>query len=260
MPSSTEIRCCSRCRRPAVIVQQYSGLSLCGEHLRRDIETKAKRLIRQHRWIRSGSSIAVALSGRVASSALLSFLQHLLADRRDLTLTAFTLYTGEDTSPHLKQASILAAALGVDWRPFQRSAFPPDADEPVGSFHAAAAALGADTVALGETLDDRAGTVLELVCRGEQQALIGADLYRRTGDQMPVITPFCGIPYEEVEIYAGSLPIVPLPSRVPNPATLSGAIGTILDSYSASHPSTRYALLSVSEHLAGLKRPGDGLL
>ncbi|WP_440950936.1 tRNA(Ile)-lysidine synthase [Methanosphaerula subterraneus] len=247
---------CSRCRRPAVIVQQYSGLSLCEEHLRRDLETKAKRLIRQHHWVRSGSTIAVALSGRVASSALLFFLQRLLADRRDMTLIAFTLYEGDTTSPALIQASALTGALGVSWRPILCSELTSDREGFVQHCHAAAAALGADAVAMGETLDDRAVTVLTKVCSGRQRTLIGDGSCCGVDDQVPVIAPFSGIPIEEVAIYAGSLPIVPLPSRVPDSGNLSGAIGAFLAAYGINHPSARYALLSVYEQLAALNRPG----
>ena len=249
---------CSRCRRPAVIVQQYSGLSLCEEHLRRDLETKAKRLIRQHHWVRPGGSIAVALSGRVVSGALLLFLQRLLADRRDLTLSAFTLYREDTASSALLQvSSALAGALGVGWQPFLCSRLASEQGGLVQHCCSAAAALGADAVAVGETLDDRAVTVLTKVCCGEQHTLIGVGPCSGAGNQMPVITPFSGIPFEEVAIYAGSLPIVPLPSRVLDPTKLSGAVGAFLAGYSTNHPSTRYALLSVYGQLAALNRPGD---
>lgn len=247
---------CSRCRRPAVLVQQYSGLSLCEEHLRRDLEAKAKRLIRQHRWVRSGSIIAVALSGRVVSSALLFFLQHLLADRPDITLTAFTLYEGDPASPALLQASALADALGVSWRPFLCTELTSDPAGLIQHCHAAADALGADAVAMGETLDDRAVTVLTMVCSGEQHSLIGPGPFCEADDPVQTVTPFSGIPAEEVAIYAGLLPLVPLPSRVLDPRGLNGAIGVFLGAYGIDHPSTRYALLSVYEQLAALKRSG----
>lgn len=248
---------CSRCQRPAVLVQHYSGLSLCEEHLRRDLETKAKRLIRQHHWVRSGSSIAVALSGRVASSALLFFLQRLLANRRDLTLTAFTLYQGDADAPALLRASALADALGVSWQPVLWSGPGTERGEIIGHCCSAAAVLGADAVAIGETLDDRAVTVLTEVCGGEQRTLIGAGPCRGAGDQVQVIAPFSGIPSEEVAVYVGSLPVVLLPSRDPDPAELRGAVSLFLAGYTANHPSTRYALLSVYEQLAALNRPGD---
>ncbi|ACL16533.1 tRNA lysidine(34) synthetase [Methanosphaerula palustris] len=249
---------CSRCRRPAVIVQQYSGLSLCEEHLRRDLETKAKRLIRQHHWVRAGGSIAVALSGRIASSALLLFLQQLLADRRDLTLIAFTLYQGDAASPALLQASALASALGITWQPILCRWLASNPGDFVQHCCSAAAVLGADAVAVGETLDDRAVTVLTKVCSGEQRTLVGAGPDCGIRDRVSVITPFSGIPFDEVAVYAGSLPVVPLPSRVPDPGSLSGAVDAIVAAYSVNHPSTRYALLSVYEQLAVLNNPGDG--
>jgi hypothetical protein len=109
---------------------------------------------------------------------------------------------------------------------------------------------------MGETLDDRAVTVLTKVCSGRQRTLIGDGSCCGADNQVPVIAPFSGIPIEEVAIYAGSLPVVPLPSRVPDPGSLSGAVDTFLAAYSINHPSTRYALLSVYEQLAALKRSG----
>ncbi|HQD25394.1 MAG TPA: tRNA(Ile)-lysidine synthase, partial [Methanoculleus thermophilus] len=73
---------CSKCRREAIIYQRYSGLHLCEQHFNRDFEAKAKRAIREHRWIQSGDTVAVALSGDGDSSALLYFLSRLLRERR----------------------------------------------------------------------------------------------------------------------------------------------------------------------------------
>ncbi|HPX73972.1 MAG TPA: tRNA(Ile)-lysidine synthase, partial [Methanoregulaceae archaeon] len=77
---------CSKCRHPAIIYQRYSGLHLCKAHFIADFESKAKRAIRNHRWIKPKDRIAVALSGGKNSSALLYFLKKILGTRRDVRL------------------------------------------------------------------------------------------------------------------------------------------------------------------------------
>ena len=79
---------CDKCRNEAVFFQSYSGRHLCGRHLALDIETRAKRSIRSHRWMSPGDHIAVVVSGDRKSAALLYFLKKLTADRRDIRLSA----------------------------------------------------------------------------------------------------------------------------------------------------------------------------
>ena len=79
---------CDKCRNEAVLFQAYSGRHLCGRHLVADIEARAKRSIRSHRWMSPGDHIAVVVSGDRKSAALLFFLKKLTAGRRDIRLSA----------------------------------------------------------------------------------------------------------------------------------------------------------------------------
>ena len=106
---------CDACRREAVVFQPYSGKHLCPVHFTRDFEAKAKRTIRTHGWLRPGDHIAVASSGDAPSAALLSFLFHLTANRRDVRLSAITVDPGITGYPVVEQAGTIAGACGVPW-------------------------------------------------------------------------------------------------------------------------------------------------
>ena len=66
---------CDKCRNEAVFFQPYSGRHLCGRHLAADIEARAKRSIRSHRWMSPGDHIAVIRTGDRKSAALLHLLK-----------------------------------------------------------------------------------------------------------------------------------------------------------------------------------------
>ena len=106
---------CDACRREALIFQPYSGKHLCPMHFLKDFETKAKRTIRSHGWLRPGDHIAVVLPGDAAGAALLAFLVKLTADRRDIRLSAITVDTGISGNPAPEQARKVAVACGVEW-------------------------------------------------------------------------------------------------------------------------------------------------
>ena len=79
---------CDKCRNEAILFQPSSGRHLCGRHLAADIEVRAKRSIRSHRWMKTGDHIAVIVTGDKKSAALLIFLKKLIAGRRDIRLSA----------------------------------------------------------------------------------------------------------------------------------------------------------------------------
>ena len=79
---------CSRCGKEAVIVQPYSGVSLCAVHAARDLEAKAKRRIRKCGSISSGERLYVQESFGPESFALSVLLSRILAGRRDVSLVS----------------------------------------------------------------------------------------------------------------------------------------------------------------------------
>ena len=85
---------CDKCRKEAVLFQEYSGQHLCKQHFTADLERKAKHDIRRHRCLAPGDHIAVALSGDANSSALLFFLKKLTSSRRDIRISAIIIDEG----------------------------------------------------------------------------------------------------------------------------------------------------------------------
>ncbi|HJJ33832.1 MAG TPA: hypothetical protein O0X19_05615 [Methanocorpusculum sp.] len=75
---------CSRCADEAVIFQKASGAALCRRHLTADIESRAKKEIRNKGGISSGERIYIRSSSPVKTLALRIFLSALFLKRSDI--------------------------------------------------------------------------------------------------------------------------------------------------------------------------------
>ena len=258
---------CSKCRRDAVIYQRYSGLHLCEQHFNRDFEAKAKRAIREHRWIVSGDTVAVALSGDKDSSAVLYFLHRLLRDRRDVRLMAITVDEGIAGYRDPARARAIAESIGVPWVTATfRDEYGITLDEIVDRkgtglscsccvtlrrtlLDRLARGEGATKIACGFNLDDEARLVLENVLRGDLEQ------FTRPGGEegeglVPRIKPFMYIPEREVALYA-SLHVegFDLADRPYAGDALREDVREILDDYTSRHPATKYSLVNLGEAL-----------
>ena len=263
---------CSKCRREAIIYQRYSGLHLCEQHFNRDFEAKAKRAIREHRWIQSGDTVAVALSGDGDSSALLYFLSRLLRERRDIRLMAITVDEGIRGYREPRRARAIAVSLGVPWvtASFAKE-YGITLDEIVGRKGAELACSycgvlrqalmnriacehGVTKFAYGFNLDDGARSVLTSVLRGDADRLIHP--VQEVEGMVPRIKPFMCIPGSEVALYASlnveGFDLAECPYAV---GALQGDARRILDEYTSRHPATKYSLVNLGE---ALREPGCG--
>lgn len=75
---------CSRCADEAVLFQKASGAALCMRHLTADIESRAKKEIRNKGGISSGERIFIQSSVPEAAFALRIFLSSLFQKRSDI--------------------------------------------------------------------------------------------------------------------------------------------------------------------------------
>jgi uncharacterized protein (TIGR00269 family) len=264
---------CSKCRRPAIILQRYSGLHLCRGHFISDFESKAKRAIRQHRWIRPGDRIRVAVSGGKDSSALLHFLVGLLGKRRDITLMALTIDEGIDGYRDLSIARRIAEDLGVEHiHASFAECFGITIDEIVRKkgdrlscsycgvlrrqlLNRVAKERGITRLALGFNLDDEAQSVLMNVLRGDADRLLRPA--SAAEGLVPRIKPFMYIPEREVALYAllhvegfeiGRCPYAH--------NALRADVRNLLNDYTWRHPATRYSLVNLGERLPGAGEGG----
>ncbi|WP_067078557.1 ATP-binding protein [Methanoculleus horonobensis] len=263
---------CSKCRRDAILFQRYSGLHLCEQHFNRDFEAKAKRAIREHRWIESGDTVAVALSGGKDSSAVLFFLHRLLGERRDVRLMAITVDEGISGYRDPAQARTIAESMGVPW---VTATFADEygitLDEIVGRkgtglscsycgvlrralMNRIAREHGVTKFAYGFNLDDEAQSVLMNALRGDADRLTRP--VRETEGMVPRIKPFMYIPEREVALYAflhvEGFDLAGCPYAGD---ALRGDVRGILDDYTYRHPATKYSLVNLGEALRGTERP-----
>ncbi len=254
---------CTRCGRPALLYQRYSGLSLCRFHFIADFETKAKRTVRKNRWLARDEKIAVALSGDKNSSAVLFFLYNLVRERRGNSIIAITIDEGVSGYRDIQETCRIAQIIGVSHVvvSFQeRFGFTMDQvvalkGYPLSCLYCRmlrnhllqeiARDAGADKLALGTTLDDAALFVLMQVLQGDLAGMV-----TKTTENVLPISPFQEIPADEVALYADIH--LDCTETVPCPYVDTGFIHDVSDllrSYTRDHPSTCYSLYRFREGL-----------
>lgn len=268
---------CSKCRRPAILFQRYSGLHLCRDHFIADFESKAKRTIRSRRWVLPGDTIVVALSGGKDSSALVFFLHSLLSARRDVQLVAVTVDEGIRGYRDPDHARRIAEGLCIPHTTVSfRERYGTTVDEIVERkgdalscsycgvlrrhlLNAVAREEHATRLALGFNLDDEAQSVLMNVLRGDSGRLTRKS--RPAEGMVPRMRPFLHIPEREVALYAylhaGRIDA----GRCPySHNALRAGVRRLLNEYAWDHPATRHALVNLGEELADLGAEKSGAL
>jgi tRNA(Ile)-lysidine synthase TilS/MesJ len=230
---------CDKCRDDAIFFQSYSGRRLCGRHLALDIESRAKRSIRSHRWIKPGDHIAVVVSGDKKSAALLCFLQKLTADRRDIRLSAIPTKDVVAKRDRRSAAMKIAELLRVSCV---------EMPEPGGSVTAPSDMV--TTIALAISLDDIAQGVLGEFLFGDAVRLVHPP--PSVSCQIPVIYPFMTVPSDEIDLYWDNqgTGISPAPGTSLREIIPREKL-SLLEDYCLRHPATKYALLHLAEQLSG---------
>jgi hypothetical protein len=238
---------CSHCRGEAVLSQRYSGLALCGRHLREDVEARARREIRAQGGIRSGDHIAIVFGGP-ESEALARFLLRTFGKRRDLTFSALAAGSGDRVDNPPAGVEAVTRSPGLEWIPVDAGNAPPggatgDPRAPVQE--ATAVQAGATVLVRADCLDALAGQVLARVMRGEVPG----------GTRQPALrtlTPFRRIPREEIRRYAEGIG-VPWDDSAPVAAggEEESLAGALLADHASRHPSAPHALLRLWDSLEG---------
>ena len=259
---------CNKCRRNAVLFQEYSGQHLCKQHFEADVEAKAKHEIRRHQWMIPGDHIAVALSGDQSSSAVLYFLKKLTSNRRDIRISAISIDEGIAGYRDRAYAMRIAELLETECikGSFQES-FGITVDEIARTkstnlsctycrvlrnflLNRIAREQGVTKLAVGYTLDERAVSVLKNVLQGSPESLVNAE--RAAREKIPRIRPFISVPYKEVALYADYHVKGCDQSRCPyNNKPFEEDVQAMLKEFTIRHPATKYALQSLEKNLAG---------
>ena len=218
---------CSRCRHAAVAHQPYSGRALCAEHLVRDVESRAKRTLRQQAGLRHGDRAGVLAPCGPYGEALLAFVTRQFAARRDLTLIA--LVPGDTLPPALPEG-LEAVVIG-------------DEDPSV-----AASRLGCTMLVLPATLEERAADILGAVLAGRPAAIAGP-----ARGVLRVVRPFEHIPRLELRLYLAALTgAPPAPEPPSSAAPFEAFVADELARHTTGHPSAPFALVRLADTLATL--------
>jgi hypothetical protein len=210
---------CSKCRKDAIHFQPYSGQYLCAEHLVADIETKAKRTIRQQKGMCPGDHIAVILTGDFAERALLFFLHNLTGKRRDIRVSGIV----GDNPENPVSAAVRAGATRIAW---------------------------------ATTLEDRSAAILAGILRGEP--MTGIRGRPEETETRPAIAPFCHIPSCEIALYSRihGLEEGTVPAARENDS-LYEDVKILLGAYILRHPAAPHAILNLGEMLSAVAQETD---
>jgi uncharacterized protein (TIGR00269 family) len=263
---------CNKCRRNAILFQEYSGQHLCKHHFEADVEVKAKHEIRRHQWMTAGDHIAVVLSGDRTSSALLYFLKKLTLNRRDIKISAISIDEGIAGYRYPENAKRIAELLDTECIMGSfREIFGTIVDEitqkkgttlscmycrVLRNFLLNRIALdhGITKLAVGETLDEWGVSVLKNLLQGNPEIPVNSE--REARGKIPWIRPFISVPHKEVALYA-DLHIkrydqsgCPYKNR-----PFEEDVQAMLNQFTNRHPATKYALLSLEKKLAGACGP-----
>jgi uncharacterized protein (TIGR00269 family) len=257
---------CNKCRREAVLFQEYSGQHLCEQHFETDFERKAKHEIRSHRWLASGDHIAVAHSGDANSCALLFFLKKLTSSRRDIRISVISIDEG---IMGYRDPGIAKGTAGLSGTEYIRVSFADRLGITVDEIahikgvacactycrvirnyllHETAMEHGVTKIALGDDLDDLAASVMKTVLEGHLTIPVNAD---QTGTgKILMIHPFSAIPKKEVAYYAALHARGYDISGCPYNHTLfEKDVQKMLNEFTTRHPATKYALMNLKKNL-----------
>jgi hypothetical protein len=226
---------CTKCGKPAIMSQRYSGRNLCRVHFLSDVEAKAKRDIRAHRWLLPGDHIGVVMTGMAGDLAALYLLKKIIGLRRDIRLSA-VIVTGGAVSAGSPECSLqYALSLKIPCcEGFFRDEAAPGHPGCGGDrflrdlviFGQAAKKSGLTRLAAGWCLDDEAALVLGCMLQGDAETIIrGQSPVLKT---LPIISPFISVPAEEVML----------------------DVHAMLAEYTVPHPATPYALAGLGKALA----------
>jgi len=230
---------CDECRDESVFFQAYSGRHLCGRHLVLDIEKRAKRSIRSHRWMSHGDHIAVLVSGDRKTAALLYFLKNLTADRMDIRLSAVPACGTDVRTDSLSAAMEVAESLRI-----------PCIEMPLPGGSGTSAHERVTKIAMAISLDDIAKGVLRQFLFGDANRLVRSPL--NCGIPLPLICPFITLPSDELDHYWEiAETVIKLPPDIAGNDTIAKETGDLLEVYSRRHPATKFALMNLAEQLSG---------
>jgi uncharacterized protein (TIGR00269 family) len=233
---------CSRCPKPAILHQEYSGQHYCGQHLGQSIRKRFSKELRNtlvlpkdaHHSDGRPFRILACISGGKDSAVLLDLLVDILGKRRDVEIIAGCVDEGIDgyRAPSLECARQLAESLSIEFVTMSYEEMGYERmDEVVlrmpgigaqhseakglmpcsycgvfrrQSLNAMAEKVNADVMALGHNLDDMAQSILMNLQKGEIERSVRLAPHTDAPIEglVPRIVPLRWVPEQEIHAHA----------------------------------------------------------
>jgi len=279
---------CSKCDRDAVTHAAYAGTHLCGTHLRRSVEKRVRRRVREDGLLPddatpdSPTTWVLGLSGGKDSVVLGAILQDTFAADPRVDLRALTIHEGIDGYRDESVAAAEAFAEEFDV-PLDLVAYEEEYDVHMDdvaredphdmspcaycgvfrrdALERYAADAGADLLLTGHNLDDEAQTALMNVFEGDVAAIakqfeasLGPLPERQEQETfVPRAKPLRDVPEAEVALYAHLRDLPAQIAECPHAEeAYRGEIRDLIHDLEDEHPGTRHSILSGYEELARL--------
>ncbi|MDP6639593.1 MAG: TIGR00269 family protein [Candidatus Poseidoniaceae archaeon] len=291
MASGLEVPNCDSCKQPAILHQDYSGRTYCGDHLVESVRKRISRTLREQLELPRGegkqrnTTILVAISGGKDSAVLLERIHGILGPRPDVKIVAGCVDEGIEgyRSPSMECARKLAESLGVEFITtsypelgFERMDEVVEKLPTIRQLHGEAKGMApcsfcgvfrrqglnhlaiisdAEFMALGHNLDDMAQSILMNMQKGDlDRTLRLAPHTQRPLDGIaPRIVPLQWVPEREVHAYAMHLDLPFFHDECPHaPGALRQRHREFIASLEADVPGSRHGLLHVAERLKKL--------
>ena len=279
---------CDRCNADALVHQAYSGAHLCGTHLRRSVDKRVRRRIRDDGLLDDTASPedpvtwVVGLSGGKDSAVLTHILDETFRDDPRIELVAVTIHEGIEGYRDESVEACRELANRCDIRheivsyadEFDVEIDDVAADEEAtlatcaycGVFRRdilerVAADVDADLLLTGHNLDDEAQTALMNILSGDvaqiakhYEASLGPLPERHPQERfVPRAKPLRDVPEREVALYAHDADLPAHITECPHSdEAYRGTIQQLLFDLEDDHPGTRHSILAGYERLAEL--------
>jgi uncharacterized protein (TIGR00269 family) len=279
---------CTKCDREAVLFAAYSGTHLCERHLRRSVERRVRRRIREDALLPADATSedpetwVIGLSGGKDSVVLTAILADTFAEDPRVNLVALTVHEGIEgyRDESLAACKTLAGDLAIEHEvvsyaeEFDLEMDDVAAADPLEMAPCAycgvfrrdvlsryATELGADKLLTGHNLDDEAQTALMNFLEGDVRqmakhfdASLGPfDERRATEGLLPRAKPLRDVPEKEVGLYAHLADLPVHMAECPHASeSFRAEIQDLLLGLEEDHPGTRHSILAGYEDLAAM--------
>lgn len=203
---------CQQCNKKAIIFRPYEGRALCSQHFIISIEQKVSKAVAKNKMIVKGDKVLIALSGSPSSLVLAAILKKIYGKRPDIKLFAASINDGKTDAISSNISKIGIPHRFLSLKKIFRKKIMDHNEYTIARrwiLNKEAKEMGATKIAVDQTLDEEAQSVLMNFLRGDIARLarlgpITNFSTKKTKNKIfiPRIKPFRVIPKSEIELYA----------------------------------------------------------